>query len=218
MSDERFPHAVEPAQDDDALAIVDRELREMLSIGPSAEFAGRVRAAIHADAADRRSAWRPLAAAALIALAAGAAVFGLLPGRGTTPAAPRAVAEARPTQPLAPRTTPTVEKPVARNATREARIPPAAASRNRAPGPPAPNADELLRASEPEVLVDPRQRAALERLVILARGLPESSEPQRATIDAVLAELQVPAVIVELLEVPALPTGGGLPEINIGRR
>lgn len=222
MSDERYPRALDRALElekaDEVLAIVDRDLREIMSVEPSPDFTGRVRTAIRADRMEGRSgAWWLLAAAAVLALVAGSVVIGTM-SRGTmsrrdagTPSAPppTVVAEKPPRPPVAPAFTLPVERPVVRSATREVRGPqPAALSYSAA---------AASRPSEPEVLVDPRQREAIGRLIALARGLPESGEPG-PRIGAVLEELLVPTVIVEPLEVPALPAGGGVPEISTGRR
>lgn len=217
MSDERYPRALDRALElekaDEVLAIVDRELREIMSVEPSPDFTGRVRTAVRADRTEGRSgAWWLLAAAAVLALVAGSVVLGTM-SRDTmsrrdagTPSAPppTVVAEKPPRLPIAPAFTPPAERPVVRSTTREVRWPatPLAASR----------------PSEPEVLVDPRQREAIGRLLVLARGLPESREPEAKASGAILEELLVPTVIVEPLEVPALPVGGGVPEINRGGR
>ena len=200
-------------ENDEALAIVDRELREIMAAEPSPEFSDRVRAAVRADRpADPTSTWWPLAAAAVLALVAGSVVIGTM-SRGTmsrrdagppSAAPPTVVAEKPPPPPIAPAFTPPAERPVVRSTSREVRWPatPLAASR----------------PSEPEVLVDPRQREAIERLLVLARGLPESHEPEPKASGGIVEALLVPIVIVEPLEVPALPVGGGVPEINRGGR
>lgn len=221
MSDERFLHAVEPgqdpAQDNDVLAVVDRELREILSVEPSAGFTDRVRTAVRADQAGERSVrWWPLAAAAVVALVAGSVAFSLTGRRdqGTTSAPPSSVVAE--TAPRSPSPAKAPELPAAAPVVRWPG-PAAASTFSGAASRSASNVDAESRTLEPEVLVDPRQRVALERLLALSRGLPESSEPQRAASDAGVEELQVPMVIVEPLDVPALPPGGGT-ELNIGWR
>jgi len=206
MSDERYPRAVERGlaldKPDGLLAFVDSELRGVMSTEPSAGFAERVSIAVRAGQVEAGSrGWWPLAAAAVIALVSGAVVLGPTSRReaGTPSAPPPVVAEKPRHPPTAPAIAPPADRPVVRSATRAARLPMpetyAAAS-----SPP-----------EPEVLVDPRQRVALARFLVLARASQESGGNGPRISAAVLEELLVPMVIVEPLEVPALPTGGGVP-------
>jgi hypothetical protein len=172
---------------------LDAELRELLAVDPSPEFAAQVRARVRADALTPgwwNFRWTA-AAAATVLIVAGLLVFKASALRETTPALPpvAVVAQPRPPQAIADPPVQSRVAPVIRTARNGGRLRPV----RRVEGAPR----------EPEVVVDVRRRAAVQQFLAMARaGL--------LNAEVLPAEVQAPVdLVVEPLRIPAIGGGAG---------
>lgn len=191
-------HRRDPMSD----AALDRELQAILDVDPSPEFAARVRARI---AEPRRSAWWPPAFALGAVVAAAALLIAVvvlrsLP-RGTrseiAPLAARALASA------------TVETPDLLARRSSVRVPPESAQRSADARPRAATA-QTIAAREPEILVDPREAAAIRAVIARARGgridlapVLRASTPAAMDLGPVV-DIAIPAITID----PIAPAPG----------
>ena len=215
MDSERI--ALTSMPDDSRLTeVIDGELRRALSVQPSPDFAARVRSSIGpADAmrAPRNMYWVLAAAAALVA-AVGLATFVIQRDGARTE---KAATLARVLPPEGgSRQAPVGSVTASASGRGEHGVRRHRVERNRA-------SVVAARASHPAdtvaaVLIDPRQREGLDRLLAVLRS--GDTIVPRALADAAVPaqDLTVAAVVVEPLHVPELPVGGGASESNAVRR
>jgi hypothetical protein len=148
----------------DPLSEFDALLRQALSVEPSNRFLPTVRERIRTEpAAAPWSLWRfaPLAAAAALVLAIGAFMWS---NTSTTDPSPGPIASAPTFAPRAPEGEPRAAKPPSTSALRSTADKSRAALRRASPEQRTANR-EPRNAKEPEVIVDERQREALQALM-----------------------------------------------------
>ena len=190
---------------------VDRELKAALTVSPSPDFEARVLRQVEADRPSRSVAtygW--LAAAASIVVAAG--LFYALnrtptAGVPTTPQVAERAALTPPTTAPAPPNLVETAIPGPRP-----RIRPSAdlvVARARRPQPQA-------RAAQPEVIVAPKQLAAVRRLIREVNDGLSVPEPVQETATGEPAVVVVVPLAIEPLTVPTLEASGGVPSIPKG--
>jgi hypothetical protein len=190
---------------EEPLTGIDEELRALLAVEPSPEFAVRVRERISREGTTVGSwlaagAWATALAAALLAVG-----VGLWPSSEVSLSPPEHVAAAR----VPPGPAPIVE-------------PTDGAS---APSP-APNAKMAVRgrlasasprrvasAPEPEVLVDARQTAGIQRLFELVRSGADLAPADSSALHApiAVAPLRIPDLTIVDSPGPSVPPGGFVP-------
>ena len=194
MSDERHPG---PVSDSSATTGVDRDLVQLLSIAPSAEFVARVRQRIRNDSGDRPARtpwWIPGAVAATVVLAI------LLGSRAWwTQGVAREVRTVRITEqpasvsPPATHVTASVPQPQQIARRRPKGVPPVAARTGDA-------------GSKAEVLVSGDQLRAIARLQDLIRkgDLTEGNSPPAGSAPDAITEIQLAPLTIAPLTVPAV--------------
>jgi hypothetical protein len=197
------------------VAAAEQDLDRLLTIEPSPDFVAKVRARIREE--ERPASWRgrwvtAVAVAAAIVVIAGIALtvatMRRTPAGEEQPAATQAAMGHDVSLPApipdpgsrTPNPGPRVGTHVARSHA-TARVVP-------------------QRRPAPELLIDPRRRDAVDRLLVMVRSgvtdLPMPAPEENRPIEA--QALTVPPVVVEQLEVPLLPVSGGLEERNAERR
>ena len=193
--------SVDPVTD----AALDRELQTALAVDPSPEFLARVRTRIANEPAPSASwlSWKLAAAAAIAAIMVLAVV--LSRPHEKVPMSPAAVAQggsraepARPTEP-APRVSPGrgPNAPALQPAAVARAFPPAAS----AVGP---------TASEPEILLDPRESMALRRLITGTRdGSIDLSAALQATTPTAMELPEITNVVIAPLTIEPLAPAAG---------
>jgi hypothetical protein len=217
-------HSISALTEDERrlVAAVEADLDRLLAVEPSADFAANVRARISAEQAARG--WRlhwGFAAAAVLAIATGILVATLRDAPGGT--APAAITTSRDVALPAPKS------PAPAVASNEPAgsvpIPPAQTPKpffgSRIPDPGSRIDPSLAQAIEPEVLVPPEFRLAIERVLEMVRArtldarafsarteLPPGDPAERAA--AVSGEFAEPVapMVVEDLQVPPLDVAG----------
>ena len=182
-------------------AALDRELQSLLDVDPSPAFVARVRAQI-ADEPQRSAWWPPtfvlggLAVAAALVIAV--AVLRNVP-RGTPGEAPLLASRALASVPI------DIPDVVARRSA--VRMAAQAVRRNSHADT---TAGEIIAAREPEVLVDPREAAAIRAVIVRARGgridlapVLHASTPTAMDLGPVV-ELAIPEITID----PIAPAPG----------
>jgi hypothetical protein len=189
---------------------LDDELRALLAVEPSPEFAARVRERLRTEpVSDPRWkwAWIPLAAAAaVVVLAAYAAVS----REAVIPPQPPAVATGPASLP--PTSAPASPAPATRHKESAAAVAPPERSpriRRRIPIQPQRVVATVIDRRDPEILIDSRQKVALVRLIamtqrgtMVASGLAEPSDAPISVTEAV----EVAPLVVDQLQVPPIAT------------
>jgi hypothetical protein len=209
------------------VTVAEQDLDRLLSLQPSPDFAAKVRARVRDD--ERPAQWRGrwvtgVAVAASIVVIAGIALMVATMRRApavkevpvateaavgrdvSLPADKPGVHQTLMADPASRIEDPTAPIPASRSA-ENAHI---ARPRSTATaGPPQ-------RTAVPDVLIDPRRRDAMDRLLAMVRSgmtdLPATALEGRQPI--VAQDLAVPPVVVEQVEVPLLPGSGGSNESN----
>ena len=190
---------------------LDDELRALLAVEPSPEFAAGVRERLrteHVSDSRWKWAWIPFAAAAVVVLAIYAVVSreAVIPpdppvvatGPARVPQTSAAASPSPTTQPKPDRSAPTVAQPE-----RSPRI------RRRIPIERQRVVATVINRGDPEILIDSSQKAALVRLIAMTqRGTMVASglaEPTDAPISVTQA-VEVAPLVVDQLQVPPIAT------------
>lgn len=240
MDSERIAPTLTSMPDEDRLMqAIDAELERVLAVEPSPDFAARVRASIGPADAMRapRSMYWALAAAALLVAAVGLATFViqrdgartehqmlarvLPPEGGSHDGRVEGSHEGRVDGSSGGRVGGSHRAPTSGRQASSA-----SGLRAHPGGRPRVERNQPIVAARvtrqidavPAVLIDPRQRQGLDRLLAVIRSGDTIVPRALADAAAPAQDLTVAAVVVEPLQVPQLPAGGGAPDTNAVRR